>query len=437
LRPWLKSIAAPRLEGLCSARYLGQHCLRGGWLAQRHIVKHNKFGYGFLLPWPYEVQGGVNHVILGLVNQCLEDTSCRPIALENNWTFVAPQEDVWRGITRNRLRLRSPWSGKHPLRAVISYILHLPGLLHRLRQICKRHNLRVINIHVPGIEALTIVAMRCLGLFSGKTVFTFHGSEVRIVLRSRGLERKLWKWTFRGADSLVFVSEGLRTEFLAFDPTLSSRAVVVYNGVDAGSFIDKSKQAIPYPDFFGSSHRIVLSVAAFEYRKGHDLLIEAFETVLQQHSNARLAIVGDRGPTLDATRKFVADRGLDRYAALLTDIPYDRIPGLLRRADVFVLSSRWEKGKFGEGFPLVLVECGALARPVVSTESTGCNEIIKDGETGRLVPLGDSSAIANAIVGLLNNQADAERIGYNLQKLVFEQFTWRHAWQKYRALISA
>ena len=57
----------------------------------------------------------------------------------------------------------------------------------------------------------------------------------------------------------------------------------------------------------------------------------------------------------------IANLGLANHVALLTDIPYSEVPALIRRADVFVLCSRWEKGKFGEGFPLALAEAERLA----------------------------------------------------------------------------
>src|SRR5262249_52133100 len=112
-------------------------------------------------------------------------------------------------------------------------------------------------------------------------------------------------------------------------------------------------------------------------------------------------------------------------------------PSLIRRSDLFVLSSRWEIGKHGEGFPLALLEAGALARPVVSTRSTGCDEIIQDGHTGRLVGVEDAAELARTILDLLRNRADADIMADRLYYLVSTQFTWHQVWRKYRALIEA
>jgi glycosyltransferase involved in cell wall biosynthesis len=240
----------------------------------------------------------------------------------------------------------------------------------------------------------------------------------------------------RRTDALVFVSQGLKEEFLALDPGLDKRCIVVHNGVDVDAFKRRSEQ-FRAVELFQGSHDVILSIGKFEHRKGHDLLVRAFEIVKRQRSNARLVMIGGAGPTLEPIRLLVSSLGLDEQVTILTNVPYLDIPGLIRRSQVFVLCSRWEKGKYGEGFPLALVESGALARPVVTTNSTGCDEIIQDGQTGRLVAVEDPNALACAMLDLLNNPTKAQKMGMNLHALVCRQFTWRHAWGKYRALIEA
>src|SRR5205823_5906312 len=137
-----------------------------------------------------------------------------------------PRRDEWRGITRIRLRMQAPWSEKHLLRAAVSYVLHLPNDLLRLRALIKTYNIRVINSQFPALDSLNFILMRHVGLFRGKNVFTFQGTDVRLVLRTRGVLRQIWKWMLHRVDLLVFVSEGLKEEFLAFDPGLAKRCVV-------------------------------------------------------------------------------------------------------------------------------------------------------------------------------------------------------------------
>jgi len=80
------------------------------------------------------------------------------------------------------------------------------------------------------------------------------------------------------------------------------------------------------------------------------------------------------------------------------DNPY----AFLARAGVFVLSSRWE------GLSCVLIEAMACGTPVVSTDCpSGPNEILEGGRWGRLVPVGDSAALANAIDAVLSSERNA------------------------------
>jgi glycosyltransferase involved in cell wall biosynthesis len=74
-------------------------------------------------------------------------------------------------------------------------------------------------------------------------------------------------------------------------------------------------------------------------------------------------------------------------------------------ADLFVVSSRWESG------PLVLLEAMALGRPVVTTDVGLASTVVRDGDTGRLVPVGDAGALRAAITDVLADTGDASAMG--------------------------
>jgi glycosyltransferase involved in cell wall biosynthesis len=105
-------------------------------------------------------------------------------------------------------------------------------------------------------------------------------------------------------------------------------------------------------------------------------------------------ILGD-GSERDTLEALVSDLGLEQDVRMpgFAGNPY----AYMRRADVFVLSSRWE------GLPTVLIEAMACGAPLVSTDCpSGAREILEDGKWGLLVPISDPEAMAQAIVQVLD-----------------------------------
>ena len=94
----------------------------------------------------------------------------------------------------------------------------------------------------------------------------------------------------------------------------------------------------------------------------------------------------------------------------------DSVPGVWRQAHVAVLPS------YREGLPKSLLEAAACARPIVATDVPGCREIVKHGENGYLVPLGDSRALADALDTLLGDAELRRRMGAKSRLLVESQF---------------
>jgi glycosyltransferase involved in cell wall biosynthesis len=102
---------------------------------------------------------------------------------------------------------------------------------------------------------------------------------------------------------------------------------------------------------------------------------------------------------------------------------------LLEALDVFVLPS------ITEGIPIALLEACACARPIVASRVGGVPEVIRHGESGLLVDVGDVAGLAGAIDGLLNNRALAQRLGCQAAADVTARYSTsqmvRDTWQAY------
>jgi glycosyltransferase involved in cell wall biosynthesis len=151
----------------------------------------------------------------------------------------------------------------------------------------------------------------------------------------------------------------------------------------------------------GPDELLVVSVARLHPQKDLPTLLEAV-ALLGRRVPVRLALVGE-GPEEVALRAKVAALGLERTVVFTG--PRPNAADELAAADVVAISSRWESG------PLVLVEAMLLGRPVVTTPVGLATDLVVDGETAMLVPVGDAEAMAAALRTLSHDRARTEAIG--------------------------
>jgi glycosyltransferase involved in cell wall biosynthesis len=189
---------------------------------------------------------------------------------------------------------------------------------------------------------------------------------------------------------------------------------VVHSGIDLGRF-----ENVPQRDYraeFGLDPDAVAigNVAALVDHKGHRYLLDAVPSVLERHPNARFIVCGD-GELREALRSQAARLGIERavtFAGFRKDVP-----SLLGFFDIFVMSSHLE------GLNTSILDALAMRLPVVGTDAGGIPEIIRDGQTGRLVPARDPGSLAAAICDLIGDREEARRLGEGGRRWVEEEFT--------------
>ncbi len=159
---------------------------------------------------------------------------------------------------------------------------------------------------------------------------------------------------------------------------------------------------------------VVGTVARLHRQKGVEYFVRAAAAVLKKRPEATFVVVGG-GPLEDRIKAKVARLGL-AGRMILTGERSDALDWL-SLFDVFVLPSLWE------GLPLVLIEAAILGRPIVATDIDGTREIIRDGETGLLVPPADPAALAGAILRLLDDPGLARRLGESGRRDIPPAFT--------------
>ncbi len=195
-------------------------------------------------------------------------------------------------------------------------------------------------------------------------------------------------------------------------------AAIVPNGVD----LTGHGPAVREP---AEREPVVVAVGRIEHVKGFDLLVDAFASSALR-DRARLVVVGD-GSEAGALRRRVATAGLEDRVELPGRLDPADVAARLASADVVVVPSR------ADAAPLVVLEAWRSGRPLVATVRGGPPEIVTDGVDGVLVDPQDTTALAGAVLGLLDDPERAARIGAAGRRRV-EDFTWERVVDRYEDL---
>jgi colanic acid/amylovoran biosynthesis glycosyltransferase len=175
----------------------------------------------------------------------------------------------------------------------------------------------------------------------------------------------------------------------------------------------------------GKEHGLeLLSVARFVETKGLDTLLAACALLRDRGLPFRLRVFGD-GPLGAALTAQVGALGLGDLVHLGGAIPQESVAAEMRACHVVVLPCRQDASGDMDGIPTVFMEAMATGRPVVSCPISGIPELVRDGETGLLVPPDDPGALAAALERLAHDDALRLRLGRQARALVERQHEQR------------
>jgi glycosyltransferase involved in cell wall biosynthesis len=246
------------------------------------------------------------------------------------------------------------------------------------------------------INVLTLLAAAGLSV---PVIVAEHTDPVREPLP--GPWQRLRRFTYRRAACVVSVSAAIDRYF---DWIAAERRAVIPNPIDFAE-LESAAAPLDWP-----WPHAVIAMGRLAPEKGFDLLIDAFAHLAEQFSDWGLVILGE-GRLRGALESLVAQRGLAGRVLLPGTIPS---PGsTLKKADLFVLSSRWE------ALPMALLEAMACGLPSVATRCTGeVEEWLRPGENVALVPTDDFPRLTAAMADLMQDPAQRRRLGENAVKAV-------------------
>jgi glycosyltransferase involved in cell wall biosynthesis len=311
-----------------------------------------------------------------------------------------------------------------PVRDIRS-IWHLWGILRTLRP-------TVTNVGTPkagllGGFAAWLNRVPC-------RFYTLHGLRFET---TTGLRRKLLilaeRLACRFAHRVVCVSHSVREKAIASGLVDRERALIFgagsCNGVDVARFAP-TQQRIRRAAELRRQFRIpadapvALFVGRLTCDKGIAELVEAFLQLENRIPNLRLLLVGsfeDGDPLPEDIRK-----RLETHDRVILAGPVNDTAPYYAMADVLVLPSH------REGLPTVVLEAHAAGKPVIGAAATGIVDLLVDGETGLLFPVGDVSSLAGAIARLTEDQALARKLADAGRDQVKRKFRQELIWAALR-----
>lgn len=300
--------------------------------------------------------------------------------------------------------------------------------LGALRDFFRERRFDVVHTHTPKAGLLGPIAARWAGV--PIVVHTIHG----LLFHDRmPLSRRMLFWfpekvTASFSHRLLSQSgEDILTATRLLCPPEKIR--YLGNGVDVNHFApDPALRTARRAQLgFAEGDFVVGAAGRLVYEKGFGELFDAAEELIARHSNLRLLMVAPVDPD---QQDAIPPQRLEKLkqSGAATFLPWqDEMRGWYAAMDVFVLPS------YREGIPRSCMEAAAMAVPVIATDIRGCREVVRDGQTGLLVPLRSPAALVQAVEQLMENETQRRRFGSAAREHIVSRFNQQQVLERLRA----
>jgi glycosyltransferase involved in cell wall biosynthesis len=236
----------------------------------------------------------------------------------------------------------------------------------------------------------------------------------------RFFDRFSERYVDRFVDRFVAVSEVLRKTLTDQHKIPEGKVVKIYNGIEIeeyrpnGKEVRSQKSEVRREFGLAKDAPVIGAIGRMVWQKGFEYLIESIPTTIEILPQSKILIVGD-GPLrerLEALSKELGVRDNVIFAGFRSDIKE-----ILSAVDLLVIPSLLE------GFPMITLEAMAMAKSIVATNIDGITEQITDGINGILIPPKDPSALAKAVMRVLNDRELARTMGLAAREKVEQEFS--------------
>lgn len=304
-------------------------------------------------------------------------------------------------------------------------------------QLARRRLMRLLRAAAPGRDSAATIwhahdYSAALAVPASQDVYlTLHGyaayeaaSDGLIIPRGLVYRHLLAdeKRAIQRARRVATVDHALARHALALVPDATPPCIIT-NGIETDRFraAPEVRARLRAAWGVGREERVVLCPRRLVAKNGVDVLLEAVKILAPAKlPRFRLVYAGD-GPMRDVLTRASQAAGLREQILFLGAVPYDEMPGIYQAADLVIVPSRESKGVV-EATSLAVLEAMASGVPVVASALGGLLELVRDGQTGHLVPPADAPALAAVLRQWLHDPAPFVAAAVRAQSEVEQHF---------------
>ncbi len=310
-----------------------------------------------------------------------------------------------------------------------------PTVLRRAREVAR----------AEGCDRVVFGAAAPLGLLAPSlveagvhtSVGMTHGHEAAWAQTpgSRHMLRRIGE----GLDTVTYLGSYTRERIgRALTPAAGARMRQLVPGVDSETFNPgRRAEGVRIRQRHGLAHRrVVVCVSRLMPRKGQDSLIRALPRLRAEvGDDVALLIVGG-GPYRKTLTELAQSEGMADHVVITGGVPWEELPAHYAAGDVFAMPCRTrQRGWDVEGLGIVYLEASATGLPVVSGDSGGAPDAVRDGETGYVVGGADEQALVARLAELLTDPGRAAAMGRAGREWVESSWGWERSAQRLRLLL--
>lgn len=310
---------------------------------------------------------------------------------------------------RERVYFHEVEMDDYPLFEHPPYTLALAVAIHEVNE---KYDLDLVHVHyaIPHAASAWIAREMRNGAVGPRIVTTLHGTDITLVGRHPSFH-SITRFSILRSDGITAVSHFLRDETERSFDVAPERIRVIPNFIDTHRYrpgLEPCHRATLAPD--GS--KIIMHVSNFREVKRVEDVVRIYARIARRVPS-RLVLVGD-GPARSRAERCADELGVADHVLFLGK--HTAVEELLACADLFVLPSA------SESFGLAALEAMACGVPVVASDIGGIPEVVEDGESGRLLSVGDVEGMADAGIAILEDADVWRRYSASARAAAVERF---------------